>query len=87
MPNSLAPMLVSITMDIGAVVLVAAGLSYLGFGASSGTAEWGKMVPTDSSSSLAPCIMMDKRTHLLDGDVPGLMIFIFVMGFNLLGTH
>lgn len=85
-PNSLAPMLVSITMDIGSVVLTAAGLSYLGFGATSGTAEWGKMVSDGQQFFLS--------TVEYNGDFynpwwmvtfPGLMIFVFVMGFNLLG--
>ncbi|PNX48152.1 MAG: D-ala-D-ala transporter subunit, partial [Thermoplasmata archaeon M8B2D] len=40
-PNSFAPLLVEITLDLGAVLLVAAGLSFIGLGASPGTAEWG----------------------------------------------
>ncbi len=85
-PNSLAPMLVSITMDIGAVVLVAAGLSYLGFGASSGTAEWGKMV-SDGQQFFLSTVYYDGQAYTPYWMVtfPGLMIFIFVMGFNLLG--
>jgi peptide/nickel transport system permease protein len=43
-PNSLAPMLVAATMDLGVVVLVAAGLSFIGFGVPSGTAEWGRLI-------------------------------------------
>ena len=38
-PNSFAPLLVEITLDLGAVLLVAAGLSFIGLGTSPGTAE------------------------------------------------
>lgn len=88
-PNSLSPIIVNMTMDFGVVVLVAAGLSYIGFGAPAGTAEWGKMVsdgqeyflssvpyPYPNGTPYNPWWMVT---------FPGLMIFIFVMGFNLLG--
>ena len=88
-PNCLSPIIVNMTMDIGVVVLVAAGLSYIGFGAPAGTAEWGKMVadgqqyflseipyPYPNGPSYNPWWMVT---------FPGLMIFIYVMGFNLLG--
>jgi peptide/nickel transport system permease protein len=88
-PNSLSPMLVAITMDIGAVVLVAAGLSYLGFGAPTGTAEWGKMVSDGQQYFLStieyPAGSGEFYTPYWMVTFPGLMIFIFVMGFNLLG--
>jgi peptide/nickel transport system permease protein len=85
-PNSLSPMLVSITMDIGSVVLTAAGLSYLGFGVSSGTAEWGKMV-SDGQQYFLSTVEYNGSLYNPWWMVvfPGLMIFIFVMGFNLLG--
>ncbi|MFP4546065.1 MAG: ABC transporter permease [Methanomassiliicoccales archaeon] len=85
-PNSLAPMLVAATMDLGVVVLVAAGLSYIGFGPPSGTAEWGKMVSDGQEYFLS--------TVYWEGEpynpwwmwvFPGTMIFLFVMGFNLFG--
>jgi len=85
-PNSLSPMLVAITMDIGSVVLVAAGLSYLGFGATSGTAEWGKMV-SDGQQFFLSTVYYNGQAYTPYWMVtfPGMMIFIFVMGFNLLG--
>jgi peptide/nickel transport system permease protein len=85
-PNCLAPLLVQITMDIGVVVLVAAGLSFIGFGAPSGTAEWGKMV-SDGHDYFTGQIVWDGVYYnpWWMWVFPGMMIFIFVMGFNLLG--
>ncbi len=75
-PNSFAPLLVQITLDLGAVLLVAAGLSFIGLGAPPGTAEWGLMIAMG-------------RTHMFHAwwyaTFPGLAILITVLGFNLLG--
>ena len=75
-PNSFAPLLVQITLDLGAVLLVAAGLSFIGLGASPGTAEWGLMISSG-------------RMHMFHSwwyvTFPGLAIVITVLGFNLLG--
>ncbi|MEM3059748.1 MAG: ABC transporter permease [Methanomassiliicoccales archaeon] len=88
-PNSLAPMLVSATMDLGVVVLVAAGLSYIGFGPPTGYAEWGKMVSDGQEYFLGeipyPYPDGPKYNPWWMVTFPGLMIFIFVLGFNLLG--
>jgi peptide/nickel transport system permease protein len=77
LPNSWPPMLVAATMDMGTVVLVMASLSFLGLGAPSGYAEWGKMV-------------YDGQQFFYKGDwwmvmFPGLAILLFVMAFNLMG--
>jgi len=75
-PNSFAPLLVQITLDLGAVLLVAAGLSFIGLGASPGTAEWGLMISSG-------------RIHMFHAwwyvTFPGLAILLVVLGFNLLG--
>lgn len=75
-PNSFAPLLVEITLDLGAVLLVAAGLSFIGLGASPGTAEWGLMISSG-------------RIHMFHAwwyvTFPGLAILLVVLGFNLLG--
>ena len=85
-PNSLAPMLVSVTLDIGGVVLVAAGLRPIGFGPPSGTAEWGKMV-SDGQEYFLSTIYYHRGAYNPYWMVvfPGAMIFIFVMGFSLFG--
>jgi peptide/nickel transport system permease protein len=75
-PNSFAPLLVEITLDLGAVLLTAAGLSFIGLGASPGTAEWGLMIASG-------------RIHMFHAwwyvTFPGLAILLVVLGFNLLG--
>jgi len=77
-PNSIYPLLVSATLDIGNVILSAAGLSFIGFGAEAGVAEWGLMIS-------------DGRAYgFLQGSwwmvvFPGLAILITALAFNLVG--
>ena len=77
LPNSFAPIIVNATMDMGTIVLVTAGLSYIGFGAEPGTAEWGRMVSDGQQYFIAGAWWMVV--------FPGLMIMLFVLGFNLMG--
>lgn len=78
LPNSLSPIIVQWTLDIGVVVLVAASLAFLGFtGSSSSLAEWGSLVAKG-------------QNYMATGQwwtfvFPGLAIFGFALGFNLLG--
>ncbi|MEI6796216.1 MAG: ABC transporter permease [Methanomassiliicoccales archaeon] len=85
-PNSLGPVLVSITMDIGAVVLTAAALSYIGFGPVAGTAEWGQMI-SDGQSRFLGTVVYNGVDYNPWWTVifPATMILIFVMGFTLFG--
>jgi len=76
LPNSMAPLIVQTTMDLGNAILTAAALSFLGFGAGPGAAEWGRMV-SDSRNYFMPAPWMMV--------FPGLAIFITVLGFNLFG--
>ena len=66
----------NITIDVGFVALATAGLSFLGLGIEPPTPEWGRMVA-------------EGRDYLLDqwwaSTFPGLALFMFVVGFNLLG--
>jgi peptide/nickel transport system permease protein len=43
-PNSIAPFVVLVAMDMGFVILTAAGLGFLGLGAQPPSPEWGAMV-------------------------------------------
>jgi peptide/nickel transport system permease protein len=76
LPNCISPLVVQATLDLGEVVLTAATLSFIGFGAQPPTPEWGAMVSVG-------------RNYLRDqwwyATFPGLAILITVMGFNLLG--
>lgn len=43
-PNAITPLIVLAAMDVGFVILTAAGLGFLGLGAQPPTPEWGVMV-------------------------------------------
>jgi len=85
-PNSLSPIIVSVTMDMGSVVLVAAGLSYIGFGVETGYAEWGRMVSDGQQFFLSTVYYLGEPINPWWVVVfPGTMILLFTMGFSLLG--
>ncbi|HMK47715.1 MAG TPA: ABC transporter permease [Methanocella sp.] len=76
LPNSLSPIIVQATMDLGNVILTAAGLSFIGFGAQPGDAEWGRMISDGSRFMMHyPWIVT----------FTGLAILIVCLGFNLFG--
>jgi len=76
LPNSIYPVIVSATLDLGNVVLNTAALSFLGFGVEPGTAELGRMVADGRQFFFnAPWIVT----------APGLAILIASLGFNLMG--
>ncbi|MGX6591846.1 ABC transporter permease subunit [Cetobacterium ceti] len=75
-PGTLPALIVTLTMRIGAAIISAASLSFLGFGASPTDPDWGAMLSAGRDYiGLAP--------HMLF--YPGLMIFLTVLAFNLLG--
>jgi peptide/nickel transport system permease protein len=75
LPNSLAPMIVAVSFDIGGMILGLAGLAFLGFGAE-GVIEWGRDVSENKEALIyAPWAAI----------WPGLGIIITVLGFMLLG--
>lgn len=76
LPNSIQPVIVQATMDIGSVLLVAAGLAFIGFGPPIGTAEWGMMIARGQDYILsAPWMTL----------YPGLAILFTALAFNLVG--
>ena len=76
----------AITLDLGAVALVAASLSYIGFGVPSGYAEWGRMVSDGQGWFLAKVPFNGAyHTPWWVVSFPALMILLFTMGFSLLG--
>lgn len=76
LPNIVAPVVVLTSLDMGGILLSLAGLSFLGLGVRSPTAEWGSML-SEASAYLGPA------PHLMW--YPGGAILLFVLGFNLLG--
>ncbi len=82
-PNSIYPSVVVASLDIGYVVLTAASLSFLGLGAQPGTADWGQLIAMARNWVLgAPG---DPLAYWYTVVVPGGAIFLFVLGWNLLG--
>ncbi|MGI9148727.1 MAG: ABC transporter permease [Chloroflexota bacterium] len=49
LPNCLGPTLTMASMDIATAIMIAAGLSYIGFGVQPPTPEWGLMINEGSS--------------------------------------
>ena len=76
LPNTMTPVLVKMSMDVGFAILSAAGLSFIGVGAQPPTPEWGAMV------SLGRLYMPD---WWWVATFPGLAIFLAVFAFNMLG--
>jgi peptide/nickel transport system permease protein len=75
-PMCMSSIIVRMSLDMGTIILTAAGLGFLGLGAQPPMPEWGLMVS-------------DGRQFLVDqwwvSTLPGLAILLVVMGFNLLG--
>jgi peptide/nickel transport system permease protein len=76
LPNTLTPLIVKVSMDVGFAILTAAGLSFIGIGAQPPTPEWGAMVNTGRQ------FMPDWWWY---ATFPGLAIFVAVFAFNMLG--
>lgn len=75
-PNSLGPIIIAATVGFGEAMLLESSLSYLGIGIQPPGASWGQMI----SESLD---QWRYAPHLVA--VPGIVLAIAVLGFNLLG--
>lgn len=75
-PNCVSPILIRASMDMGFVLLAAAGLGFLGLGVLPPTPEWGAMV------SAARRYFPDSWWYTV---FPGGAILVTVLGLNLLG--
>lgn len=83
LPNAIYPCLIMASLDIGAVVLSAAALSFLGLGSPEGYADWGQMTEFARNWIVGP--HNDPLKYWYAVVTPGLFILFFVLGFNLLG--
>jgi peptide/nickel transport system permease protein len=82
-PNAIYPFLVVAAFDMGVVVLVAAALSFLGLGAEFGYADWGQLINMSRSWILG--VPGSPFIYWYTVVFPGTVIFLFVLGWNLLG--
>jgi peptide/nickel transport system permease protein len=83
LPNAIYPTLIMASLDIGAVVLSAAALSFLGLGAPEGYADWGQLTSFARNWIVGP--VSDPLKYWYAVTIPGLFILFFVLGWNLLG--
>jgi peptide/nickel transport system permease protein len=74
--NSLTPLIVYATLNIGITIIVAAGLGFLGLGVQPPTPEWGTMLGEGREYIFHASYM---------ATFPGLAIFLAVLAFNLIG--
>ena len=77
LPNALAPVIVQATLGMGGIILLEAGLAFLGFGAQPPTPSWGLMI-SEGQKYLGQGIWWWAV-------FPGLAIMYTVLGFNFLG--
>jgi ABC-type dipeptide/oligopeptide/nickel transport system permease subunit len=76
LPNAFAPLLVTVTIGLGAIILAEAGLSFIGIGITPPTPAWGGMVNDGYKYLLSnPALAIS----------PGIAIMIAVFGFNMMG--
>jgi peptide/nickel transport system permease protein len=76
LPNSVTPLLVQVSLDVGGVILTASALSFLGLGAQDPTPDWGLMVSEGQTYFTTAWWLVT---------FPGIAILVTAFGFNLLG--
>jgi peptide/nickel transport system permease protein len=76
LPSTDAPIIVKATLDVGAAIVLTAGLSFIGLGAVPPTAEWGAMIKQGADKGLQ---------YWWYAAVPGVAIMSVVMGLNFFG--
>jgi len=79
LPNAIYPILISASLDIGAIVLTVAALGFLNIGVQVGYADWGQII------GAARRYIDMKLTNWYAFFIPGFFILLFVLGWNLLG--
>jgi ABC-type dipeptide/oligopeptide/nickel transport system permease subunit len=76
LPNAFPPLLVMITIGLGATILAEAGLSFLGIGITPPIAAWGGLVNDGYKFLLTSPVLAIS---------PGVAIMLVVFGFNMMG--
>jgi peptide/nickel transport system permease protein len=76
LPNSVTPVIVQASLDVGGVILTAAALSFLGLGAQDPTPEWGLMVSQGQPYFTTQWWLVT---------FPGAAILLAALAFNLVG--
>jgi len=76
LPNSVTPLIVQVSLDVGGVILTASALSFLGLGAQDPIPDWGLTVAQGQNYFTTAWWVVT---------FPGLAIMVTAFGFNLLG--
>jgi len=76
LPNSITPIVVQATIDLGIVIIAMGGLAFLGLGTQPPKPDWGLMISEGRSVLL---------TSWWVATFPGIAIFIIVFCFNVIG--
>jgi peptide/nickel transport system permease protein len=76
LPNSVTPLIVQVSLDVGGVILTASALSFLGLGAQDPAPDWGLMVAEGQNYFTTQWWLVT---------FPGLAILLTAVAFNLLG--
>ena len=76
LPNTIGPVVVLATLDIGNAILTVAGLSFIGFGVPAPNPEWGTMISDAQKSG---------PDYWWLFVFPGAAIFTAIIGFNFFG--
>jgi peptide/nickel transport system permease protein len=77
-PNSIAPVLAQLSVNIGWAILLTAGLSFIGAGVEAPTPEWGSMIALGFQNIITG--------HWWPSIFPGLALAVTVLGFALIGS-
>ena len=77
-PNSIAPILAQLSVNIGWAILLTAGLSFIGAGVKAPTPEWGSMIAMGYQNIITG--------HWWPSIFPGLALAVTVFGFALIGS-
>ncbi len=76
LPNSVTPLTVQVSLDVGGVILTASALSFLGLGAQDPTPDWGLMVAEGQNYFTTAWWVVT---------FPGIAIMVTAFAFNLIG--
>lgn len=78
LPHAMTPMLIAATLGVGQVIVIEAGLAYLGYGIAPPAASWGSLI-RDGREVLATAWWMSV--------FPGIVLAITVLAVNVLGDR
>jgi peptide/nickel transport system permease protein len=76
LPSVAPPLLVFVTLNVGALIVETAGLSFIGLGAQPPTADWGTMLADGRQ-------FMMTSPHV--AAIPGVAVLVLVWGLNMVG--